>query len=249
MLKILPTFILVAFVIVVVSTSAGADIIKLKSGQVHEGEITAEEDKRVQLKLDSSGVRLWFMRDQILSIEKTAPDEEDEEDEDENAKPEGNDAPDLEDDAARARRLLEKMRNEASNAAKQKKKYRTTFTKPPPEEVKKPTASPTVSETEIERLISRLRSSGGIYARLNACKKLGQVGATSAIPDLIHALDDKSPLIRKAANTSLKKITGQDFAYDSASQRSVRLWAIERWEKWHNALKKEEASKQLKSFF
>ena len=245
MLKTLSTFIFAAFVIVVVSTSAGADIIKLKNGQVHEGEITTEEDKRVQLKLDSSGVRLWFMRDQIVSIENTDPDEEDEDSEDESAESE-EEASDLEDDATRARRLLEKMREEASNATKPKKKYRTTFTKPPPE---KPTASPTISETEIESLITRLRNSGDFYARLNACKKLGKVGATPAIPDLIHALDDKSPLLRKAANDSLKKITGQDFAYDSSAQRSVRLWAIERWEKWYKAVKKEEATEQLKSFF
>jgi HEAT repeat protein len=94
-----------------------------------------------------------------------------------------------------------------------------------------------------------LRNPGNIYDRLNACKKLGQVGATPAIPDLIHALDDKSSLIRKAANNSLKKITGQDFAYDSSAQRSVRLWTIERWEKWYNTVRKEEASEQLKSSF
>lgn len=248
MLKTLSTFIFVAFVIVAVSTSAGADIIKLKNGQAHEGKVTAEEDKRVQFKLDSSGVRLWFMRDQIVSIENTDTDEEDEDSEDERAKSEEK-ASDFEDDATRARRLLEKMRKETSNATKPKKKHRTTFTKPPPKKVKKPKASPTISETEIERLISRLRNPSDIYARLRACKKLGQVGATQAIPDLIHALDDKSPLIRKAANDSLKKITGQDFAYDSSAQRSVRMWAIERWEKWYDAVNREEATEQLKSFF
>ncbi|NQU08134.1 MAG: hypothetical protein HQ583_06195, partial [Candidatus Abyssubacteria bacterium] len=127
MLKTLFTFIFVAFVIVVVSTSAGADIVKLKNGQVHEGKITAEEDKRVQFKLDSSGVRLWFMRDQIVSIENTDPDEEDEDSEDESAKTE-EEASDLEDDATRAKRLLEKMRKETSNTTKPKKKHRTTFT-------------------------------------------------------------------------------------------------------------------------
>ena len=110
MLKTLTTFIFVAFAAVMAWTSAGADVIKLKNGQVHEGKISAEEDKRVQFKLDSSGVRLWFMRDQIVSIENTDPDEEDEDSvdedsEDESAKSEEK-ASDLEDDAARARRLM-----------------------------------------------------------------------------------------------------------------------------------------------
>ncbi len=42
MLKTLSTLIFVAFVIAVASNSAGADIIKLKNRQVHEGKITAE---------------------------------------------------------------------------------------------------------------------------------------------------------------------------------------------------------------
>jgi len=134
-----------------------------------------------------------------------------------------------------------------------KKKNRTSFTKPPPSSSAKkkagPKAKPTLSDDEIDKLINTLRNDKDIYARLRACKKLGEFGATEAIPDLIHALDDENSLIRKAANQSLIKITGQDFGYNPSAQRSVRLWAIEKWEDWYDDITKEEAKKNLKSFF
>ena len=59
-----------------VPTLANADTIKMKNGQVYKGVITAEEDERVQLKMDGTGARIWFSRDQILSFEKEDPTED-----------------------------------------------------------------------------------------------------------------------------------------------------------------------------
>jgi len=69
------------FVVTVLSGSVRADVITMNNGQTHEGKITAEEQDRVQIKLGDSGVRLWFSRDQILSIEKTESEEDPEKEE------------------------------------------------------------------------------------------------------------------------------------------------------------------------
>lgn len=241
------------FVVTVLSGSVRADVITMNNGQIHEGKITAEEQDRVQIKLEDSGVRLWFSREHILSVEKA---ESDEDPEKEKAEPESNEETPiaLDDDVARAREMLEKMREQAKSAPPVvKKKNHTSFTKsPPPSPTKtkaKPKAKPTLSDDEIDKLIHALRSGKDVYVRLGACKKLGEFGATKAIPDLIHALDDETSLIRKAANQSLIKITDQDLGYNPNAQRSVRLWAIEKWEDWYDDIKKEEAKEQLKSLF
>lgn len=231
---------------VIVSGLASADVITLKSGQTHTGTITAEEEERIQIKLEKSGVRLWFLRDQILSFEKTEPEEDSEEG---MAQSDEESPVALADDVVRAQEMLEKMREQAKNPQYKKRKSRTSFPKPPPEPKPQAGATPTASAEDIDALINTLRNDKNIYARLNAAKTLGKVGATEAIPDLIHALDDKTPLIRKAANNSLIKITGQDFGYDSNAQRSVRLWAIDKWEDWYDEVKKKEAKEQLKSWF
>jgi len=241
------------FVVTVLSGSVRADVITMNNGQVHEGKITAEEQDRVQIKLEDSGVRLWFSRDQILSVEKT---ESDEDPEKEKAEPESNEETPiaLDDDVARAKEMLDKMREQAKNEPPViKKKNRTSSTKPPPpsstKTKAKPKAKPTLSDDEIDKLIHALRSGKDVYVRLGACKKLGEFGATEATPDLIQALYDETPLIRKAANESLIKITGQNFGYNPHAQGSVRDWAIKKWEDWYDDIKKKEAKEQLKSLF
>lgn len=238
-----------SFVLIAVAHFAYADTLTLKNGQVHKGEIMAEEDERIQIKLDSSGVRLWFLRDQVLSFEKKEP-ETDKDDSQENKSVPNDASPALDEDVIRAREMLEKLRKKQSNDPKkiQKKKSRTTITKPS-SKAKPSKATPTATEGDIDALIELLRNGKTVYVRLDACKELGKTGASKAIPDLIHALDDKTSIIRKAANESLIQITGQDFGYKHLVKRNVRLWAIGKWEKWHNEIKKKESREQLKSLF
>ncbi len=235
---------LAVFFIVAVSSPAHADVIKLKSGQSHEGEITAEEEGRVQIKLATSGVRLWFSRDQISSLEKTESDKDSEEDaeSDEEGSPIAAD-----DDASRAREMLEKMRAEAKEPQYKSKRNQKSSKKGAPASAPKPQATASLGQSDVEALVQQMRSGKTIYVKLNACKKLGDGGATDAIPDLIRALEDGDHLLRKAANESLIKITGQDFGYNHIASGSARLWAIEKWDDWYDEIKKKEAREQLKS--
>jgi HEAT repeat protein len=91
-----------------------------------------------------------------------------------------------------------------------------------------------------------MRSSPFPPKRLQACKKLGEVGGERAIPHLIHALDDKAPSIRKAAIGSLKQITGTDLNYNPMAPRAVRLDFIKEWEKWWREKQDKEGLEQLK---
>jgi hypothetical protein len=244
-------------IIILISTvalghSAAADTITLKSGQVHKGVITAEEAGRVQIKLESSGVRLWFSRDQILDYEVLNPKKPKDKEE---TKPEPADAESssLDDDVARAQALLEKIRAEQPNNPKLKNKTRksgATKKKTEENESKPKVELVTYSDEEVDALIAQLRHAPSIYDRRNACIELGNTGAMQAIPHLIHVLDDETTMMRKAGNESLKKITGEDFGFNpSERSRSVRLEAIERWNKWYKELKDEKARKTLRSWF
>lgn len=103
----------IAFFIAVNSPTAVSDTIKLKNGDTYKGTVTAEEDERVQMKLDGSGVRVWFSRDQISSLEKPAEEETSgsESAGDPSASEEG-----VDDEMLRARELLEKLRNQPKDA-------------------------------------------------------------------------------------------------------------------------------------
>jgi hypothetical protein len=222
-----------------VSSFADADIIKLKNGQEHEGTITVEEEKRIQLKLES-GVRIWFQKDQIASTEKTAKKEPEKKEQSSEAaaNTEG-----VSDDVVRARELLKKLR-EQPQASAGKPIAPVTDSAPATE----PVATAAPNQDEIQRLIEVLQK-GQYYDRLNACKKLGSLGAKDAIPHLIHYLDDEKFTIRDESNNSLKKITGQDFGFNSHDHRNVRLWAIDRWKQWYEGEKKKEGKSGLKSLW
>lgn len=245
MYRILSALILLTIFCIVAPTSAAADTVKLKSGQVHEGVITAEEEERVQLKLEGSGVRIWFDNDQILSIEITEPEESSPENDDPDDS--ASDTTGLDDDATRARKLLEKMREQSKNAASEKKnKINVKPVDTQPEETVAP-AGP--SETEVEKLISQMRNGKNIYDQMNACKKLGALEVKEAIPHLIHMLDDKKFMLREEANRSLVKITGMDFHFNAKASRSIRVESINKWEEWYKEEKKKAAEAQFKSLW
>ncbi len=250
MLRILFPVMLVMLVSGVFSSSVFADTITLTNGQTHQGEITAEEETRIQIKLETSGVRIWFSRDQIATIEKSAPEKRDEKEAKETRIPskESSDE-DVDDDVKRARELLEKWRSEPRPERRPKeeeKPQRKSLQR------KKPAADLSAREgnpEEIDALVKTLMSTQAFHIRLNACKKLGEIGGERAVPHLIEALDDKAPGIRKAAIDALKKITGTDMNYNPKAPRPVRLDFIKEWKKWWKEKQDAEAMDQLKSLF
>ncbi|RJP70936.1 MAG: HEAT repeat domain-containing protein [Candidatus Abyssobacteria bacterium SURF_17] len=227
------------------SSLAVADTITLKTGQKYEGDIIAEEEERIQLKMDGSGARVWFSRDQIASMAKAEPTATD----NTSSGPEGSspDAAVVDDEVERARELLNKMREQSKETPDKKEKTNTIPTVLTPEPAPGPAAD-AKTKTEVERLVEQVNTGKGAV-RINACKRLGDLGSDEAVPHLIHFLDDDSYYVRDAANQSLIKITGQNFGFDSKASRSVRMEAVEKWEKWYKDEQKKEASSRFKSFW
>jgi hypothetical protein len=56
-----------------------------------------------------------------------------------------------------------------------------------------------------------------------------------AIPAWIGRLDDKDPVVRLAANESLKRRTGQDFGFIPWAEPEERAPAVARWKEWWKA--------------
>lgn len=250
MFKILSLLMLLMLVSGAISSDAVADTIALKNGQTYEGKITAEEEGRIQIKLETGGARLWFSRDQIAEMEKSPPEEESEGEGAETAsssKESSDEA--VDDDVKRARDLLEKWRLESRPEKKteeQKKPGRKGARR------RKPGSDLSAREgdpEEIDALVKTMMSTQAFHIRLKACRKLGEIGGERAIPHLIEALDDKTPGMRKAAITALKKITGTDMNYSPTAPRAVRLDFIKEWKKWWKKRQDNEAMDQLKSLF
>jgi len=231
-------------VVFIAPAIVNADIIALKDGHTHTGVVTAEEEQRVQIKLDGSGVRIWLSRDQISSIEKSAPEDEGKSYDIPSAE---SDVPEN-DEIARARELLKKIREQPGDSKKKKKKKSANPVKNAGTEPAAVVATSAATDAEIQKAIGVLRN-GQIYDRLHACEKLAKLEAQEAIPDLIHTLDDESYTIRNAANNALIKITGQDFKYDPKHRRSTRLEFVKMWQKWYDGEKRKEAREQFKSLW
>jgi hypothetical protein len=224
---------------------ANADALKMKDGQIHKGVITAEEPGRVQLRLEGSGVRVWFSRDQILSIENVG---ENQEEEGSSGQSTESEEPVADDEVARARELLRKIREQSSSPKKEAKEDKTS--EPAKQALSAEPAVTTATQTdpEIEKQIGILRN-GQIYAQLNACSRLAELNAEDAIPDLIHALDSDSYALRNAANRALIKITGKDFGFDPKQHRRSRAPFVEKWRDWNEAERRKEAKEQFKSLW
>lgn len=243
-----------AFVFSAFPSLAICDVIKLKNGQTYKGTVTAEEKDRVQVKLEDTGTRIWFSRDQIGSLEKSAAKEEPKKgepekqaDKQEDKQPASQDA--ATDDVSRARELLKKMREQQiEEAAANKKKDAHPTLSPSESEQETAVAPPPAEGSEVEKLIDTFRN-GQYYDRLKAGKRLGELKAKEAIPHMIHFLDDDDFGIRQAANEALIQITGQNFGFNPKDRGSVRAAVIEKWKDWYNAQKKKEASAQFKSLW
>ena len=75
-----------------------------------------------------------------------------------------------------------------STTAKKKERPKPSNTGP---KAKKPSTTQKGSDEEVDKLVDIMINGSDVFARANAAKQLGEIGATSAIPDLIHALKDK----------------------------------------------------------
>ncbi len=96
---------------------------------------------------------------------------------------------------------------------------------------------------------ARLRKdldNGEPAARRLAAYRLGELGATAAVPALIRALDDAEPPVRLAADIALRKITGHRAQVDFENETDdARSRGIKAWQEWWLANKGEERKQIL----
>ena len=70
------------------------------------------------------------------------------------------------------------------------------------------------------------------HVRKNAVSICGILRLKTAISSLISLLGDPEKEVQKAANESLKKITGEDFEFAANSSQAIKKGAIEGWRFW-----------------
>lgn len=84
-------------------------------------------------------------------------------------------------------------------------------------------------------LVEVLQKHKDYYARLGAATALDELKATSAVPALIEALNDKDDLVRSEANQALEHITDQTFHFASGMTRAERQRIQKHWREWWKA--------------
>lgn len=196
------------------------DTITLTSGLIMEGDIIAEED--TQIKLRVKGRVMTFPRDSIESIEygpdSTAPSQVKERKEQ------------TEEELEETQKKVKAIKVKARPPEKKKKKEDEVL----PAAAVDANASLVVPDepTEEEKaLITQLREGPD---KRGAARELGQRRALVAIPALIRALDDDSPYTRGEAMKALRDMTGKNFGFNPTQRnRSIRLEAIKRWQDWY----------------
>jgi hypothetical protein len=70
------------------------------------------------------------------------------------------------------------------------------------------------------------------FVRMEAARVLGNFTETSAISPLIDTLDDQAEIVREAAVSSLRKITGENFRYDPQAKEAERTKRARAWRDW-----------------
>lgn len=71
-----------------------------------------------------------------------------------------------------------------------------------------------------------------LFVRLAAARVLGDLGNTSAVPELIDALEDSEPSVRETALLSLRRLTHREFGFDPSAREAERERRIREWRKW-----------------
>jgi len=90
----------------------------------------------------------------------------------------------------------------------------------------------TVDEVGIVRHITPLLKDEDAYIRALSARILEKLDARSAVSDLVDALGDRDVLVREAAVSALRAISGQSFGFDPRGPGSERFEAVKRWKGW-----------------
>ena len=90
----------------------------------------------------------------------------------------------------------------------------------------------TVEDTGIVRHITPLLEDEDAYIRALSARILERLDARSAVQDLIAVLGDVDVLVREAAISALRKISGQQFSFDPRGPGNDRFAAVKRWHSW-----------------
>jgi len=80
-------------------------------------------------------------------------------------------------------------------------------------------------------LIPRLKDED-VFVRMATARILGEVGANSAIGDLIDTLDDEQNTVRQAAMLALRALTGESLKFDADEKPAVRQKRVKAWRDW-----------------
>ncbi len=83
----------------------------------------------------------------------------------------------------------------------------------------------------VEILAPMLRDAD-IFVRMATARVLGDLGARSAVPALIDALEDSEASVREAADVALRAISEQDFQFDPGAKDAERQKRVKAWRDW-----------------
>jgi hypothetical protein len=70
------------------------------------------------------------------------------------------------------------------------------------------------------------------FVRRICAAGLGELGAREAVGGLIDALTDQESIVRDASYRSLRKLTGQNLAFDPEASAEKRAEGVRRWNEW-----------------
>ncbi len=84
----------------------------------------------------------------------------------------------------------------------------------------------------VAEVLAPMLQDADIFVRMATARVLGDLGARSAIPALIDALEDSEASVREAADVALRAITGQDFQFDPGAKDAERQKRVKAWRDW-----------------
>jgi hypothetical protein len=89
-----------------------------------------------------------------------------------------------------------------------------------------------VDDPGVIRHLSPLLEDKDPYIRALTARLLEALNARSAVQGLIETLGDSDVLVREAAVSALREISGQQFAFDPRGPGDERYSAVKRWNAW-----------------
>ncbi len=100
-----------------------------------------------------------------------------------------------------------------------------------------------IGKPAVPMLLGALQRGRNSWTKQGAASILGGIGDKRATEPLIKQLHDSDKWVRKESVEALRKITSQNFGYDSEAEPAAREAAAKKWEEWWNKQKEEEAKK------